>query len=99
MAAAQSGESRGIVVGRLLAIVAVCGESMPWHHGSAGGHGDAVEEVTAGDVAFHSQVRITQARITQATITRVTIVLVVHKVSKSLKGSDCNICRYILKAK
>ena len=55
MAAAQSGERGRVVGGRLLGIAVVCGEQMPRHQGSAGSHGHAVEEVTARDVAFHSQ--------------------------------------------
>ena len=51
MAAAQSGERRRIVVGRLFGIVITCGEQMPGHEGCARGHGHAVEKVAARDVA------------------------------------------------
>src|SRR5258708_31521140 len=60
MAAAQSGERGRIVVGRLLGIAIGCAEKMPRHHGGAGSDCHAVEEVTARDVAFHSQFAVVQ---------------------------------------
>src|SRR5258706_6854764 len=55
MTARQSAEGGRIVIGQLLRADTGCCEQMPRHHGSAGCDGHAVEEVTARDVASHSQ--------------------------------------------
>jgi hypothetical protein len=76
MAAAQPGEGRWIIGGRIFGIVVVCGEQMPRHHGSTCGDGHAIEEVTAGDAAFHSQIAVAY---------------VAQRASESPKCSDWNI--------
>src|SRR5580658_4683765 len=55
MIAAQSGESGRIVSGRFFGIDIAGREQMPGHHRSASSHGHAVEEITARDVAVHSE--------------------------------------------